>query len=122
MLEMGPEDVPREFVEKAVHAVGNQDRYHSIEADVRIALATVLPLFEQQIRTQLDAAGQLAELCAQVGKPGEEWRFHDDAGWFTVSRKPLTDADVQYLRKTTGRPVEHRIVGEWREVGQEAPR
>jgi len=122
MPEMGPEDVPREFVDAAVHAVGGQLRYHSIEADVRLTLATVLPKFEEQLRKQLDAAGKLTAMAERLGKPGEEWRFDDGAGWFTITLKRLSDEDVQRLRETHGFPVEHRIVGEWRAVGQEPDR
>lgn len=62
---------------------------------------------------------QLRAKLAKIGETRDEWRFDDGNGWFTVSRKPLSDADVRYLRKTTGRPVEHRVVGEWCEVGKE---
>lgn len=67
----------------------------------------------EKLQAELDQArAQLAE----IGETREEWRFDDGNGWFTVSRKPLSAADVQHLKKETGRPVEHRLAGEWREV------
>lgn len=117
LVEMEPNDVPDELLRIAARAVGTQMRYHSIDMDVRVALAAVLPLYEQQIRAQLNAEAEVLELSKRLGRPGEEWRFDDGHGWFTISRQPLSDADVQRLREQTGRSVEHRIVGEWHEVG-----
>lgn len=87
----------------------------------------------QQARAKADAAmaelvekvGEADQLRAQldaIGETREEWRYHDDAGPFVVSRRPLSDADVRYLEKQTGQPVEHRLVGEWRQIKREEVR
>ena len=75
----------------------------------------------EQLRAELAAATARAEQAEAAletlrGQLRDEWRFDDGAGKFTVSRRPLSEADVRYLRETIGRPVEHRLVGEWREA------
>jgi hypothetical protein len=64
-----------------------------------------------------DEAAAVSTVLAAVtdlrGQLHNEWRFEDDHGKFTVSRE-LSDDDVRYLIRETGRPVERRPVGTWR--------
>jgi hypothetical protein len=93
---------------------------HAAMADERdAAIGAAGEMLASAVIWKLRAEEAEARL-AEFGEVGEEWRFDDGAGWFTVSRKPLSDADVRHLQKTTGRPVEHRLVGQWRESADNA--
>jgi hypothetical protein len=50
----GATQVSDELVHAGVDAIWRQQKYHSIEADVRNVLAAVLPLHEQQVRAAID--------------------------------------------------------------------
>jgi hypothetical protein len=56
------------------------------------------------------------ELSTLRGRLREEWRFNDGMGDFTVKRGRLSGADVQFLARTTGHPVEHRYISEWQDA------
>lgn len=52
---MTPADVPDELVRAGLDAAWSQQKYHSIETDVRTVLATVLPLYARQLSAKLGA-------------------------------------------------------------------
>jgi hypothetical protein len=68
----GATQVSDELVHAGVDAIWRQQKYHSIEADVRDILAAALPLHEQQVRERI-----MAEIEQQVAH--ERWMRGDDA-------------------------------------------
>lgn len=100
---------------EAEHREAEEAEAEAAQLRKQLQSATVLPERWREVMAERDAARrELAEVRERVGKEGFEWRFDDGNGWFTVARKPLTDANVQHLRQQTGRPVERRVVGEWK--------
>jgi hypothetical protein len=59
-------------------------------------------------------------LRARLDGLGEEWRFDDGMGKFTVSRLKLSPADIRHLGEITGHKVEHRLVGKWQDATEAA--
>jgi hypothetical protein len=109
-------DAPGPFSEKAVGALRialvEVDRLRTkLKSDASTALlrqrAAVLAVMEERD----EARAQLAE----IGKTSVEWGYwHEDE--FNVSDRQFSPGDVRYYREQSGRPVERRLAGEWREV------
>lgn len=69
---------------------------------------------EDSLRAERDEArARLAEL----GEASVEWGYWGEDG-FNVSEGQFSAGDVRYYRDQSGRPVERRLVGEWREVAE----
>jgi len=67
------------------------------------------------LRAALDELVQLRALQIEVGETEVEWGYwHEDE--FIVSERQLSAGDVRYYREQSGRPVERRLAGQWREV------
>lgn len=97
-------------------------RLRKVERDLRATIADKHSRLsqdfenEEQLRQERDQArAELAAMREEIGEVGEEWRVRDAAGWFTIRRLPLSAVDEAYLLRE-GRPLEKRLVGQWREV------
>ena len=67
------------------------------------------------LRAALDELERLRARLTEIGETEVEWGYWREDE-FIISERQFSAGDVRYYREQSGRPVERRLAGQWREV------
>ena len=94
------------------------ERLRGVEVGLRSQIADEVSTIGEQFEREAALHKRVAQLRARLAEIGEtevEWGYwHEDE--FNVSERQFGAGDIRYYRERSGRPVERRLAGDWREV------